>query len=325
MHVLNFLTKKTSAVKLSCIYLLDEFPWNDYVPWRLTLDSAVAVADEVVIVKGNRKAEQVVVHVDDYLDSVNQKKIKIIPYTWKDDFSWFEIAHALNAGLRHCSGNWCFRLLMDEFIPFEQFQHFTSELRHLRQYDVISVGRYNLLGPHRVNPAAAQDMFFQPERGYCYGRAASDSEMFLLFDSPVKIASPQDAAVIAAKDAAGYQQRFDVYPPLGVRQTDPARIMALRKFFINTDVYYVPDDLIKQQKMQSVKGYHNLPAEYRRQDFIRMGEAEVIFQQYYQKVQGMVQSPQTFEYHPPQPLRDFITRFAPQHNSLTRLFYGIEA
>ena len=325
MQVLNFLKKKTCAVKLSCIYLLDEFAWNNYVPWQLTLDSALAIADEVVIVRGNHTAPNVAVHIDDYLARLGNAKIKIVPYAWKDDFSWFEIAHALNAGLLQCSGNWCFRLLMDEFIPYEQFQHIKSELRHLQKYDVMNIGRYNLLGSHRLCPVATQDMFFQPERGYCYGRAASDSEMVLLFDSPVNVASPQDAAMIAAKDAAGYRQRFDAYPPLGVRQTDPVRIMALRKFFINTDVYYVPDNLIKQQKMQSVKGYHNLPAEYRRQDFVHMEEAEVIFQQYLRKVQAMVQSPQTFEYHPPQPLLDFITRFAPQHNSLTRLFYGIEA
>ena len=182
-----FFVNKKKSIKLSCIFLIDEFPWNDYIPWKISLNSALNISDEIIVVKGNKNYSSTKESVDSYIKRLNNDKIKIIEYSWTEKFSWFEIAHALNFGLLSCTGDWCFRLLMDEIAPYEQFHNITHKLTKLNKYDVVSIGRYYLIGNAYVYPYIQKEFFFRNKSNYVYGRVNQEQESSLLYDNPVGI------------------------------------------------------------------------------------------------------------------------------------------
>lgn len=303
---------------LGCIYLIDEFLWNDYFPWRESLLSVMSVVDELVIVKGVRKYSAASGTVKDFLDSLDGSKVKVVEYGWPDNFSWFDIAHALNVGLLQCESDWCFRLLMDEVIPVEDFRDVRTVLSECGRCDVVTVGRYYLLGDSRVFPYTEKELFFRNKKDLVFGRVdAENGTMPLLFDNPVRIA---ESKKFFSLDADGYMAQYPKYPPLGGRESAAHEAGRSGKFIINTDVNFLPDVMLARQKTESAKGYLNLPLEY--QVKYAAGRETDVVSGHVAKIRKMLDQPEkAIEIDLPDGLRRFAGRFDCQHNSVQKIFH----
>jgi len=296
--------------------LIDEFPWNDFIPWRISLSSALAMADEVIVVKGNRQHSCRGEPIADFLKKLSSPKLKIIDYEWPETFSWFDIAHALNTGLFHCSHEWCFRLLMDEIIPIEQFRGLKEILRNCGGYDILRVGRYYQLGECYLYPYIQKELIFRNHSAYAYGRVTPDKEGALLFDNPVRLKGAPDFFKLTPES---YRKRFATAPPLGERGSYRGKARDLDLFIINTDVNYLPDHLLIKQKKQSIRGYLNLPAAYRRL-YQRDDSDRKILDDHLAKVGKMLRQTKKLKYYEmPEDLLGFIRQFGGRHNSVQRL------
>ncbi len=309
-----------SEAKVSCIYLIDEFEWNDYIPWQVSFNSALAIADEVVVVKGNRPHTCKGESIAGFLKKLSDPKIKVIDYTWPQNFSWFDIAHALNAGLLNCRYEWCFRLLMDEIIPFGKFRELKKILKNSASYDILRVGRCYQLGDRHLYPYIQKELFFRNNSQYAYGRVAPSKRQPLLFDNPVKLTERTDFFKLTV---ASYQKKFPSYPPLGERDYNDVKTKNLTLFIINTDVNYLPDSILIKQKRQSTGGYFNLPAEYKGLYRKDIKDASII-DDHRTKIKKMLKSNKKIKYYkmPPE-LLDFTKQFGAEHNSVQRLIKSL--
>jgi len=302
--------------KLSCIYLIDEFSWNDFIPWQISLSSALAISDEVIVVKGNRQYSCKGQSITGFLKKLSGPKLKVINYEWPETFSWFDIAHALNVGLLHCSHEWCFRLLMDEIIPIEQFRGLKKILKNCNGYDVLRVGRYYQLGERHVYPYIQKELFFRNHSVYAYGRVAPDKQGALLFDNPIRLKQATDFFKLTPES---YRKRFATAPPLGDRESYGGKARNLKLFMINTDVNYLPDHLLIKQKRQSIQGYLNLPAAYQRL-YQTIDTDGKIINSHLAKVGKMLKQTRKLQYYKiPEDLLGFVRRFGAEHNSVQRL------
>jgi hypothetical protein len=306
--------------KVSCIYLVDEFEWNDYIPWKASLLSALVISDEVIVIKGNRQNTNNGESITDFLTSIQNPKIKVIDFDWPENFSWFDIAHALNIGLLNCNYDWCFRLLMDEVIPVEKFKGLKRILRNSSTFDILSVGRYYQLGEHYLYPYIQKELFFRNHSKYTYGRVDPNKAQSLLFDNPIQLIE-RDNFFELTND--GYKKEFLVYPPLGDRESYKDGVRNLDLFIINTDVNYLPDQMLKKQKMQSMQGYFNLPDEYKHLYKKDVVETSII-NDHLNKIEKMAKDSQYIRYYKmPKELLDFIKPFSSDHNSVQRLITNI--
>ena len=199
---------------LSCVILLDEFPWNHHIPWRASLASALRVADEVIVVLGHRKHVGKDIPVRHHLKTLSAKtKLKVISLTWPDDWNWMFIAHALNMGLLHASGKWICRLLMDEIFPDGMEDKIHSELR-MPGAPVRWCHRDYVLGRDKLYPAGAKPFFFRRGCRYVYGRVDSSCQDAVMFDNPVMLSfSSACKFFLSRKD---YLMSWPL-PPLGKR------------------------------------------------------------------------------------------------------------
>jgi glycosyltransferase involved in cell wall biosynthesis len=293
--------------------LIDEFGWNDFIPWQISLSSALAISDEVIVVKGNRRYSCKGESIADFVKKLSSPKLKMIDYEWPETFSWFDIAHALNTGLLHCSHEWCFRLLMDEIIPIEQFRGLIKILKNCNEYDVLRVGRYYQLGERYVYPYIQKELFFRNHSAYAYGRVAPDKQGALLFDNPIRLKQTADFFKLTPES---YRKRFATAPPLGERESYSGKVRNLELFMINTDVNYLPDHLLIEQKRQSIRGYLNLPAEYRRLYQTNDSDGKIL-KGHLAKVGKMLKQTQKLQFYKiPEDLMGFVRQFGAEQNSV---------
>jgi len=296
---------------VSCIYLFDQFEWIDYIPWKISLKSAIDFSDEIIIVRGKRFLDNENL-LDLYLMENPNTKVKIVEFDWKQNYSWYDIAHALNYGLLHCTGKWCFRLLMDEIIPPMQFNRVRKILRESYNTKVFQIGRYYMLGIKYLFPYIQRDFFFLNNNGIVFGKVSLNEDMPLLFDSPILINSNK----FFIQTPEEYLSLYDS-PPQGVRPKKQAQRI-IDCFIINTDVNFLPDYQIIKQKKLSESGYLNLPSEYSTRTSIL--DDEMILNNHMTKLRKMCESETKFWYSFPDELLKFAQTFNYEHNSILNLF-----
>lgn len=249
---------------ISCIALLDEFPWNHHIPWRDSLDSALQICDELIIVLGGRPHCSPDIPIRRHLKSlleVNRPRLHIVDLSWPAEWSWMFIAHALNIGLLHARGDWACRLLMDELFPVEQRPALRDALRKT-QRNVVSLCRSYVLGKDLLYPAVVKPFFFRRNAGWVYGRVSPDSPDALMFDNPVRLGF-WGKRKFQKTHPDNYLSLFPL-PPLGERNSYRSQMQESEAFILNTDVTFCSAEELLLQKYESKKGYERLPGQYRK-------------------------------------------------------------
>ena len=281
--LLTKILRKAPKPTLGCIYLIDEFEWNKFVPWKESLRSALAAVDELIIVRGNRTACGTGDPIDKFISGLGDPKITLLNYNWPDNYSWFDIAHALNYGLLRCTADWCFRLLMDEIVPpdFSKVRPLLAKMP--AEKDIVNVGRYYYLNVSQLYKYIQKDLIFRNKSEYCFGRVGLEAESPVLFDNPVRI---DDSLSFFALSPDEYKDRYPLYPPKGTR-IETAKAFNSNKFIINTDVSFLPEAYVRKQKSASQAGYANLPGEY--QSFKKMQSEDELLRKHADKVAQMRQ------------------------------------
>jgi hypothetical protein len=280
----------------------DEFPWNVNIPWKEALASACALADETIIVLGGRKHIGSDTPVRKHLATFEHKhKCKVIDHVWPEDWSWMQIAHALNMGLLHSSGKWVFRLLMDEFFPLDQVPSLRSLLDRTKK-DVVWAGRHYIAGKQAISPYLYKPFFFRRAWRYAYGRVKPDGDMPLMFDNPVELNIPDAIKMRFAYNAA-YLKRFRL-PPLGTRE-EISRNAEMSAFFIlNSDVSFYSKEELITQKIQSQEGYARLPDGYKKKNNL---SAKNALESHLQRLQSIFSKVGVTEYQAmPECLQNFM-------------------
>lgn len=304
---------------LCCIYLIDEFAWNDYIPWQESLKSVANIVDELIIVKGTRDYSSKGESVNKFLENIKQPKIKVIDCPWPENFSWLDIAHALNIGLLHCKSDWCFRLLMDEVLPLKDFKDIKKVLSKIKNYDVATVGRYYLLGDSHIYPYIEKELFFRNKKNFVFGRVLFQENMPLIFDNPIKLDGSN--VDFFALTPSQYKKIYPVYPPLGKRDSYK-KIKKLDKFIINTDVNFLPEEMIIRQKKESFGGYLNLPKEYGDKCQNKNIDMDDIIPDHLTKIRKMLnQKNKIIKISLSDDMKRFVNQFPHSHNSIQKLFY----
>lgn len=311
---------------LSAIFLIDEFSQNDYIPWTIALNSVLKFSDEVIVIHGGkRKLQNCEMSTYDYINNLNDPKVKLYTFPWKDDFDWTQIARSLTFGQLKAKGDWCFRVLYDEIFLEKMFFNIKEILSGLpKQYKVVSVGRYYLLGSRYVFPYRQKNIFFKTNSEFGYGmihHEQKEQNSFRIFDEPIDITKWFDGKnivdlphplLIESNDAI--ERLSNKETPKGYRHPNDHSVFHLDKYFINTDVNFLPDELIIKQKKTSLRGYKNLPGPYKLNFGDNDFNDEKIINDLRSKIQKMITSKRLIKTTIPKDLSEFIIKHNDVHN-----------
>jgi len=311
---------------VSAIFLIDEFLQNDYIPWTISLNSVLKFSDEVIVIHGGkRKLQNCEMSTYDYISNLNNPKVKLYTFPWKDDFDWTQITRNLTFGQLHVKGDWCFRVLYDEIFPEKMFLNIKKILTNLpEKYKVVSVGRYYLLGSRYVFPYRQKNTFFKTNSEFGYGMVnykQTEQNLFRIFDEPIDTTKWFDGEnavdlprplLIESNDAI--ERLLNGETPKGYSNPNDHRIFYLDKYFINTDVNFLPDEFIIKQKRTSFRGYKKLPGPYRLNFGGEDLSNEKIINSLRSKIREMATSKRLIKTNIPKDLLEFTTKHNDVHN-----------
>lgn len=111
--------------------------------WKESIDSFLAMADEVIIVCGCREDLRLI--MENYSDEYNDKRIKLEYLHWPYDFSWEEIAKHFNIGLKSCTGDWAIKCDLDYVFHEKDIDEFKLQLSKYENMPVCSMVKFNVL------------------------------------------------------------------------------------------------------------------------------------------------------------------------------------
>jgi len=276
---------------ISCLMLLDEFPWNRHIPWKESVVSALAVCDEVICILGDREYAGYDIPVREYLEQLPKSPaVRVVRLSWPVDWSWMFIAQALNIGLLQAKGTWACRLLMDEIFPQEQKDLIRQSLQKT-QADVISISRNYVLGADKMFPAGIKPFFFRRNAGYAYGRVCPEQVDAVMFDNPVRLGFWEKLKFRTTRPA-NYLSRYPL-PPSGTRDFLKAS-EDIPAFILNTDVTFCSSEEILAQKYASKAGYDRLPGKYAKR-FLGKPREQVV-KDALEKIRRFMASPNVLTY-----------------------------
>lgn len=309
---------------LSAIFVVDELPHFVYVPWREAALSALRFSDELIVIHGGKTDPLGRQPILDYFKQLNDPRIRLFTFPWPIEFEWSQIARSLTYAHLHAQGDWVFRVLVDEIFPddFEAVRQLLIESP--LDINVISVGRYYLLGSQYAYPYREKPLFFRRTSGLGYGMinpAQGIEAMPLLFDDPIDthrwFDGEQIIKVSSLLDAPDALDRLQAgATPRGFRDMSRAGLYYFNKAFLNTDVNFLPDELILEQKWTSAEGYARLPEPYRRP---LPDSPEILLESFYQKIKQMLDSQQLMPVKVPESLLTFIDAQKETKNQVRRL------
>jgi hypothetical protein len=312
---------------LSCIYVMDELPFMEFLPWRESLDSVLRFADEVIVVHGGKTDATGKCPSLDYLRSLHDSRIRVSVFLWPEKFDWRQIALTCTFGHLQVRGEWCFRALADEVFP-DNFEGIRKELESQPEYiKIVSVDRLYMLGNQYACPFHDKPLFFRNDRSVGYGTvnpAQGESASYLLFDDPLEtdrwfdgndIVSIRERSFIRDPKGIERLQRGEV--PCGYRgvSTDNMTI-TLPVGVLNVDVNFYPDKVLLEQKNMSQYGYQRLPFEYPHRPILSRDELANALEK---KIRGMIKAGKLIRVQIPEALHQFIDKHCETTNRVRRL------
>ncbi|MCI5116236.1 MAG: glycosyltransferase family 2 protein [Candidatus Electrothrix sp. AX1] len=312
---------------LSCIYVIDELPFLKYWPWKESLGSVLKFADEVIVVHGGKTDSKGRSPSLDYLRSLQNSRLRIETFTWREDFDWRQIARTCTFGHILARGQWCFRALADEFFPsdFLKIQKYLEQQpEHIK---IASVDRLYMLGNKYACPFHDKPLFFRNDLSIGYGTvnpAQGEAASYLLFDDPIETdfwfngsAVVSNAETSILRDTQGVERLHQGETPRGYRGETTSHMTAtLPLGVLNTDVNYFPDDVLLDQKELSQLGYQRLPPEYPQRRVLSPDETRKALEQ---KICGMIQRGKLLHVDLPESLHEFIDKQNETTNCIRRL------
>lgn len=319
---------------LSAIYLIDEFPHLDYVPWKESIDSVLRIADEIIVIHGGKRDGEGRRPAYQYLDNLHDPRIRILEFPWPAIFDWRQIARSCTYGHLHASGKWCFRVLADEVLPPE-----FSKIRKILEYasqeiKIFAVSRWYLLGNKYACPFHDKLLFLRNDKSVGYGTVnpeQGDGASYLLYDDPMdtdhwfdgsKITNIRSNSIL--RDPNGIDRLLNGETPLGYRGPEvDAYTKTLPFGILNVDVNFLPDEMLLEQKSLSQEGYKRLPLEYPHR---QVKTADQLVEALLIKIRGMLTRGKLIEVNLPEQLLGFIDRHDSVHNRVRCLVereYGL--
>lgn len=301
---------------LSAIYLIDEFPHLDYVPWKESIDSVLRIADEIIVVHGGKRDGEGGRPAYQYLVDLQDPRIRILEFPWPAIFDWRQIARSCTFGHLHARGKWCFRVLADEVLPPE-LSKIRDELEFAPQeVKIVSVSRWYLLGNKYACPFHDKPLFLRNDKSVGYGTvnpAQGDGASYLLYDDPMDTDHWFDGSQkidirssSILRDPKGMDRLLHGETPLGYRGPEvDAYTKTLPFGILNVDVNFFPDKMLLEQKSLSQEGYQRLPLEYPHR---HVKTPEQLAEALLVKIRGMLWRCQLIEVSLPEQLLVFIDR-----------------
>jgi hypothetical protein len=310
---------------LSAIYVIDELPLLDRLPWRESMQSVLQFADEVIVVHGGKTQGGGRRETVEYLERLRDPRIRIYVFPWPEDFDWRQIARTCAFGHLKASGEWCFRVLADEVFP-EDFQEMPRMLRSLPpEKDTVSVERLYMLGCQYACAFHDKPLFFRNNRSLGYGTINPEqgpAASQLLFDDPLDCdhvfenGRPRKVERSILRDPEGERRLCGGEVPCGYRDVTEKGLVRIPKGLLNVDVNFVPDDLLLMQKEISQEGYLRLPPDYPHRPRMTREQMATALQQ---KIRDMLDHGMLRRVCPPAPLLDFMDRQESVHNIVRNL------
>lgn len=315
---------------ISAIYLIDEFPHLDYVPWRESVASALQLADELIVVHGGKRDARGGRPAYDYLAGLKDPRVRLLEFPWPADFDWRQIARSCTFGQLHARGEWCFRMLADEVLPGD-CARLRCELESAPpDIKVVSVSRWYLLGNRYACPFHEKPLFFRNDRSVGYGTvnpAQGEAASYLLFDDPMDTDHWYDGCAKVSlgdrsilRDPRGMARIGAGETPLGYRGPEfTACIRDVPHGLLNVDVNVLPDKLLMDQKILSQDGYQRLPPTYPHRPVFtpqQLSDALLV------KIRGMLRGRQLVCVELSEAMHAFMDRHEPVHNRVRALVEG---
>ncbi|MCI5140221.1 MAG: glycosyltransferase family 2 protein [Candidatus Electrothrix sp. ATG1] len=312
---------------LTCIYVIDELPFLKYWPWKESLDSVLKFADEVIVVHGGKTDSKGRSPSLDYLRSLQNSRLRIETFTWREDFDWRQIARTCTFGHILARGQWCFRALADEFFPSDFLKirkYLEQQPEHIK---IVSVDRLYMLGNKYACAFHDKPLFFRNDHSIGYGTvnpAQGDAASYGLFDDPIEtdlwfdgstVVSNSKASLI--RDTHGIERLRLGETPRGYRGETTSRMTAILPLgVLNTDVNYFPDERLLDQKELSQFGYQRLPPEYPKRRVLSRDETRKALEK---KICEMIKRGKLLHVDLPESLHQFIDKQNETTNCIRRL------
>lgn len=299
---------------LSCIFVADELPCLDFLPWRESLASVLRVADEVIVVHGGKAGPGGRRQVEEHVRALRDERVRFLVFPWPEAFDWRQIARACTFGQLHANGPWCCRVLADEIFP-DAFADIGAALRNAPpEVRIVSVARLYLLGDRYACPFHGKPLFFRNDRSLGYGTvnpAQGDAASYLLFDDPLEtdrwfdgqqVVSIERESLLRDPQAVVRLQAGEA--PRGYRGESTDRMtLTLPLGILNVDVNHFSDEALLDQKELSQAGYQRLPPEYPHRAVLSRAAIGAALEK---KIRGMIRSGPLLRVAVPEPLRVFM-------------------
>lgn len=256
---------------LSAVFIIDELPHLECLPWRESVHSALKFVDELIVVHGGKRNAAGQQPTWEYLQNLNDPRIQLHHFPWPEVFDWRQIGRSCAYGHLQARGKWCMRVLADEVFAddFSQIRNIlTNADESLR---MVLVERLYMLGYEFAYPYHIQ-LIFRNDKTLGFGTvnpSQGGSAMSSLFDGPIEtdlwyngkeVISIREDSII--RDPNGTKRLLDGETPRGYRPPEIKNAINLKLGLFNVDVNYFTDAQILSQKQTSQGGYDRLPKEY---------------------------------------------------------------
>ena len=306
----------TQRPLLSAIFIIDELPYLDCIPWRESAQSVLRFADELIVVHGGKRQPNGSQPAWDYFQSLRDRKVKLLRFSWPEKFDWRQIGRSCAFGHLHACGRWCFRVLADEVFPDD-----AAELRRTLEglpsdIRIVSVARWYMLGCRYACAFNEKPLFFRNDRSVGYGTvnpSQGEAASYLLFDDPIEtdlwfdgqdVVSIRDQSLLRDPDGLARLQGGET--PRGYRGASThAMTLRLNTGLFNVDVNFFPDSMLLDQKELSQQGYSALPPEYPHRPRRSRTELATALEE---KVRRMILAQRLVRVELPEPLLAFMDR-----------------
>lgn len=131
--------------------------------WREALTCYCEFADEVVVVNGGAPLSIGFLF--------KHPKIKVVHMEWPYEWHWAELPRHLNAGLKHCTGDWIIKLDIDQLIHERHFSELKDQLvKCPRDCYVASMQKMTFLYDNKLYQKGGQDICLRNTPSMVFGR-----------------------------------------------------------------------------------------------------------------------------------------------------------
>jgi hypothetical protein len=258
---------------LSAIFIIDELPSLERLPWRESVHSTLRFVDELIVVHGGKRNADGRQPAWEYLQGLDDPRIQIHHFPWPEDFDWRQIGRSCAYGHLHARGQWCLRVLADEVFA-DDFKRVRDVLSNAEEsLRLVLCDRLYMLGREYAQPYHIQ-LIFRNDKTLGFGAvnpAQGGSAMPALFDGPIEtdlwfdgkeVVSIREDSIL--RDARGAERLLAGETPHGYRPPELRNATYVQLGLFNVDVNYFTDEEIICQKEISQGGYERLPAVYGR-------------------------------------------------------------